>query len=127
MERKNEDLVLKNLEALLGSVGPPLDEFSSLRDPDSLLELERFLREHPLAIDKDVGCYLYARELLRLGQNHGLLIHIVTAEASEYNRFLSPPLKPYEFHMFNMVIIDDKIYWIEPQTGKIAFRGRVEC
>ena len=72
--------------------------------------------------DNEVDCDDYAREMQNTALTDGYIVSFEVIERSEYNTLFKNKLQPSQsLHAINLAIIGNDVYYIEPQTGEIAF------
>ena len=96
-----------------------------LRDFGSAEELREWLGEGRLFLFGDTDCDDYALYLQKKGLKDGYLINFETILPDEYNK-LFEKMEIKELHAINLVIIDNAVYYIEPQTREIVLRGYLD-
>lgn len=70
----------------------------------------------------EVDCDDYAREMQSAALVDGHIVSFQIIGRSEYNALFKNKLQHGQsFHAINLAIIGNDIYYIEPQTGEIAF------
>ncbi len=72
--------------------------------------------------DSTVDCDDFALALQQKALRDGFIISFEIIEKNEYNALFENPLPSDQtLHAINLVIIGNSAYYIEPQTGEIAF------
>ncbi len=72
--------------------------------------------------DTTVDCDDYALELQYEALADGYIMSFQVIGESEYNALFTNPLPPSQsLHAVNLVIIDNSVYYIEPQTEEVVF------
>ncbi len=105
-----------------------------LRNFSDLEELKQWLRDRrnvttvrfqsPNTI---VDCDDYALELQHKALADGYIMSFEVIEESEYNALFKTPLPPsLSLHAINLAIINNNVYYIEPQTDEVAFVARLD-
>lgn len=70
----------------------------------------------------EVDCDDYAREMQSAALVDGRIVSFQIIGRSDYNALFTNKLPPSQsVHAINLAIIGNDIYYIEPQTGEIAF------
>jgi len=70
----------------------------------------------------EVDCDDYAREMQNTALADGYIVSFEVMGRSEYNALFKNKLQHSQtLHAINLAIIGNDIYYIEPQTGEIAF------
>ena len=108
---------------------------AELRNFNDLEELEQWL----VAVSKNtttaylqlpgakIDCDDYALDLQSKALADGYLMSFEVIGSGEYNGlFKSSKLPPNRFHAINLAIIDNDVYYIEPQTGEVVFAIRLD-
>ena len=96
-----------------------------LRDFESLAELREWLGEGRFILFGDTDCDDYALYLQKTGLGDGYLINFEAILPDEYNG-LFEKMEISQLHAINLVIIDNAVYYIEPQTREIVLRGYLD-
>ncbi|KKN11735.1 hypothetical protein LCGC14_1023630 [marine sediment metagenome] len=96
-----------------------------LRDFESLEELREWVGEGRFFLFGDTDCDDYALYLQKKGMKDGYLINFEAILPDEYNG-LFEKMEIDELHAINLVIIDNAVYYIEPQTREIVLRGYLD-
>jgi len=72
--------------------------------------------------DAPVDCDDYALDLQRKALADGYILSFQVISRGEYNAVFQGELPPGQsLHAINLAIIGNSVYYIEPQTGEIAF------
>ena len=72
--------------------------------------------------DAPVDCDDYALDLQRKALADGYILSFQVISRSEYNAVFQGELPPGQgLHAINLAIIGNSVYYIEPQTGEVAF------
>lgn len=77
--------------------------------------------------DTTVDCDDYALELQYKALAEGYIMSFQVIGESAYNAIFATPLPPSQsLHAVNLAIIDNSIYYIEPQTNEIGFAAYLD-
>jgi hypothetical protein len=75
----------------------------------------------------EIDCDDYAFELQRKALADGFIISFEIVSESEYNVLFRQPLPTgATLHAINLAIIDNSIYYIEPQTAEVVFVANLD-
>lgn len=105
-----------------------------LRDFSSLEELDGWLFDTPKIIifggnagNSLFDCDNFALGLQQEAINNGYLLNFENIEYKEYNSlFKKMKIKSSELHAINLAIIGNDVYYIEPQTDEVVWRGKLD-
>ena len=101
-----------------------------LRNFGNLEELKRWLVRASTNIttiyfeqpDVTIDCDDFALALQRKALEDGYMMSFQIIESSKYNSlFKSSKMPPDTLHAINLAIVGNNAYYIEPQTGEVAF------
>lgn len=105
-----------------------------LRNFSDLNELKQWLADksnvttfHFQSPGTTVDCDDYALELQYEALAEGYIMSFQVIGESEYNAIFKTPLPPSQsLHAVNLAIIDNSVYYIEPQTNEIGFAAYLD-
>ena len=105
-----------------------------LRNFSNLEELKQWLEDKKnittvrfQSPDTIVDCDDYALELQHKALADGYIMSFEVIGESEYNALFTTPLPPSQsLHAINLVIIDNDVYYIEPQTDEVVFVAQLD-
>ncbi len=105
-----------------------------LRNFSDLGELKQWLEDemNVTAIrfqlsNTEVDCDDYSLEMQNRALADGYIISFELIGRSEYNALFSTKLPPSQsLHAINLAIIGNDVYYIEPQTGEVAFAAHLD-
>lgn len=105
-----------------------------LRNFEDLEELERWLRGRNnnttvrfQQADMVLDCDDYALEMQRKALEDGYIMSFEIIGRSEYNELFKNTLPPGQsLHAINLAIIDNSVYYIEPQTDEIILAAYMD-
>lgn len=90
---------------------------------ESIYELEKFLREDDTdkIDDPQWLCWNYALTLQRNAFAKGKIINFVSVYWTEYNPLFLGNYPEGTHHAINSAIINNRVWWIEPQSDEIVY------
>ena len=105
-----------------------------LHNFSNLEELKQWLedRENTTTVrfqspDTVVDCDDYALEMQHKALADGYIMSFEVIAGSEYNVLFTTPLPPSQsLHAINLAIIDNDVYYIEPQTDEVVFVAQLD-
>ena len=75
----------------------------------------------------EIDCDDYALELQRKALSDGFIVSFAVVSEREYDALFREPLpKGTTLHAVNLAIIDNSIYYIEPQTAEVVFVANLD-
>jgi len=75
----------------------------------------------------NLDCDDYADELQRKALDDGYIMSFQVIDAEKYNDLFEMfSISPDTLHAINLVLIDNSVYYIEPQTGEIQFAAHLD-
>jgi len=100
-----------------------------LRNFNDLEELKQWLNDEMKVTtvrfqspDDEIDCDDYALAMQTRALSDGYIVSFEVIGRSEYNMLFNTQLpQSQSLHAINSVIIGNKVYFIEPQTGELAF------
>ncbi len=116
-------VIVKNTEQV-EKISPVLRNYNDLNELDNWLEQVNLNTStvYFQSTDFEVDCDDYALNLQRSALSDGYILSFEIIDREEYNKLFETKLPPGQnLHAINLAIINNRAYYIEPQTSEVVF------